>query len=185
MTARWELAANAVNTASIFLATLNSAHTWWTGIVGCLLFCWVFLQSQLYADATLQIFFVVTSAVGWWNWLRGDAGAPLPVQRTPLGMIGACLAAAVVVALGYGWLLHTYTNAYAPLADATVLALSVLAQLLLMTRRYESWWFWLAANSIAIPLFVMRGLSVTAILYTAFWINAIVALVRWRRLVVS
>ena len=185
MTARWELAANAVNTTSILLATFNSSHTWWTGIVGCLLFCWVFLQSRLYADATLQIFFVVTSAVGWWNWLRGDGGAPLQVRHTHLRMIGACLAIAVVVALAYGRLLHTYTNAYAPLADATVLALSVLAQLLLMARRYESWWFWLAANSIAIPLFVLRGLSLTAILYTAFWINAVVALVRWRRLVVS
>jgi nicotinamide mononucleotide transporter len=185
MTARWELAANTVNAASILLATFNNAHTWWTGIVGCLLFCWVFLQSQLYADATLQIFFVVTSAVGWWNWLRGNAGAPLPVQHTPLRVIAVCLASAIAVALAYGWLLHTYTNAYAPLADSTVLALSVLAQLLLMSRRYESWWFWLAANSIAIPLFAMRELTLTAVLYAAFWINSIVALVRWRRLVVT
>jgi nicotinamide mononucleotide transporter len=66
-----------------------------------------------------------------------------------------------------------------------VLALSVLAQLLLMSRRYESWWFWLAANSIAIPLFAMRELTLTAVLYAAFWINSIVALVRWRRLVVT
>jgi nicotinamide mononucleotide transporter len=183
MTFRWELAANGVNTASILLATLNSSHTWWTGIVGCLLFCWVFLQSQLYADATLQIFFVVTSAIGWWNWLRGDAGEPLPVRRTTSRMILGFVIIAVAVALAYGWLLHSYTDAYAPWADAAVLTLSVVAQLLLMSRRYESWWFWLAANSIAIPVFVMRGLSLTAILYAAFWINALVALVRWRRLV--
>ncbi len=28
-----------------------------------------------------------------------------------------------------------------------------------------------------------RGLAVTSVLYTAFWINAIVALVRWRKLI--
>jgi nicotinamide mononucleotide transporter len=185
MTARWEVAANVVNVVSILLATLNSPHTWWTGIGGCLLFCWVFLQSRLYADATLQIFFVVTSAVGWWNWLRVSAGEPLSVQRTTTPMIAAYLAIAVAVALAYGWLLNSYTNAYAPLADATVLTLSVVAQFLLMARRYESWWFWLAANSIAAPLFLARGLNITALLYIAFWINSIVALVRWRGLVVS
>lgn len=183
MTSRWELAANLVNALSILLATFNSTHTWWTGIVGCLLFGWVFLETQLYADATLQAFFIVTSALGWWAWVKGHAGAALPVRRTPLLMIAACLAGGCVVALGYGWLLHSYTNAYAPFADAAVLALSVLAQLLLMARRYESWWCWLAANSIAVPLFLSRGLDITALLYAAFWVNAVVALVRWRRLV--
>jgi nicotinamide mononucleotide transporter len=182
--ARWEVAANVVNAASILLATLNSPHTWWTGIVGCLLFCWVFLQSQLYAEATLQIFFVVTSTLGWWHWLQGNAGTPAPVRRARSRLIGAHLALALAVALAYGWLLRSYTNAYAPWADATVLTLSVAAQLLLMARRYESWWFWLGANSIAVPVFVMRGLNITAMLYGAFWLNAIAALVRWRRLVV-
>jgi nicotinamide mononucleotide transporter len=184
MTSRWELAANAVNAISILLATLNSTHTWWTGIAGCLLFGWVFMEAQLYADATLQMFFIVTSVIGWWNWSKGYDGAALPVRRTSLRMSAPCVAAGGAVAAGYGWLLHAYTNAYAPFADASVLALSVLAQLLLMGRRYESWWCWLAANSIAVPLFLTRGLNVTAMLYAAFWINAIVALF-WRRIVVN
>ncbi len=185
MTSRWEVAANAVNAISILLATLNSTHTWWTGIVGCLLFGWVFLETQLYADATLQVFFIVTSAIGWWNWSKGYDGTTLPVRRTSVRTIAACVAIGTCVAAGYGWLLHAYTNAYAPFADAAVLALSVLAQLLLMGRRYESWWCWVATNSIAVPLFFMRGLNVTALLYLAFWVNAVVALIRWRRLVVS
>lgn len=34
-----ELAANAFNAVSIVLAGRNSVHTWWTGIVCCVLFC--------------------------------------------------------------------------------------------------------------------------------------------------
>lgn len=185
MTNRWEIAANVVNALSILLATFNSTHTWWTGIAGCLLFGWVFLQTQLYADASLQLFFIVTSAIGWWNWSKGQSGSALPVRHTRWPMLSMFLAMGGAVAIGYGWLLHRYTNAYAPFADATVLAVSVLAQLLLMARRYETWWCWLAANSIAVPLFLTRGLTLTALLYAAFWVNAVVALVRWRRLVVS
>jgi nicotinamide mononucleotide transporter len=178
-----EIAANVFNAASILLAARNSFHTWWVGIVGCVLFGWVFFSTQLYADATLQIFFIVTSVIGWRNWVHGNAGAGLPVRRTrPIHLVWMFLAGAVVTAL-YGWLLHRFTNAFAPFLDSVVLAFSVLGQLLLMRRRYESWWCWLLVNSIAVPLYFTRGLTLTAILYTAFWINAIVALVRWRKLI--
>jgi len=32
------------------------------------------LESELYADAVLQIVYIVISMFGWWNWLRGGAG---------------------------------------------------------------------------------------------------------------
>ena len=64
-----------------------------------------------------------------------------------------------------------------------MLAFSVLAQLLLMRRRYEAWWFWLVVNTISVPLYLSRGLALTALLFAAFSVNAAVALVRWRPLV--
>jgi nicotinamide mononucleotide transporter len=178
-----EIAANAFNAASILLAARNSFHTWWVGIVGCVLFSWVFFNTQLYADVTLQVFFIVTSIMGWRNWVHGNAGVGLPVRRTPpLPLAGMFLAGAAVAAL-YGWLLHRFTNAFAPFLDSVVLAFSVLGQLLLVRRRYESWWCWLLVNTIAVPLFFTRGLTLTAVLYAAFWVNALVALFRWRKLI--
>lgn len=183
MSPGWEIAANIANAVSIVLAARNSLHTWWVGIVGCALFGWVFFRSQLYADVTLQAFFIVTSMIGWQNWAHGDAGAELPVRRTRPSSLAAMLVAGAFVAALYGWLLHRFTDAFAPFLDSVVLAFSVLGQLLLMRRRYESWWCWLLVNSIAVPLFLARGLTLTAILYSAFWVNALVALFRWRRLV--
>ena len=177
-----EIAANAFNAASIFLAGRNSIHMWWTTIVGCVLFAYVFYSAKLYADVTLQAFFISTAGVGWWRWLHGSSGHELPVRYSSRTLIGASLAAGVAVAIAYGWLLYRFTDAYAPFLDSLVLAFSVLGQLLLMDRRVESWWCWLLVNTIAVPLYVSRGLYVTAALYVAFWINAIVALRRWRQL---
>ena len=181
MSRGWEIAANVLNALSVLLAGCNSVHTWWTGIIGCVLFGAVFFGARLYADVTLQGFFIITSVVGWWNWLPGVRGAQLPVRRTRPAIVAGLLAAAAVVAVIYGWLLHRFTDAYAPFPDSVVLAFSVLGQFLLMGRRYESWWCWLLVNSIAVPLFISRGLHVTAVLYAAFWLNAIVALFRWRQ----
>jgi nicotinamide mononucleotide transporter len=177
-----EIAANTLNALSIVLAGRNSAHTWWTGILGCALFGWLFFSTKLYADATLQIFFIATSAVGWWAWLGGRKRAELPIARTGAAQLAAMVAAAVAVALVYGWMLHRFTDAWQPFADSLVLTGSVLAQLLLMARRLETWPCWLLVDSIAVPLFWARGLHVTSALYAAFWLNALVSFFHWRRL---
>ena len=178
----FEIAANFFNAASIFLAGRNSIHMWWTTLVGCVLFGYVFFNAKLYADVTLQAFFVGTAGLGWWRWLRGHSGTELPVRHSSRPLILGSAAAGVVVTLGYGWLLYRFTDAYAPFLDSIILAFSVLGQLLLMDRRVESWWCWLLVNTIAVPLYTSRGLYVTAVLYVAFWVNAIVSLRYWRRL---
>jgi nicotinamide mononucleotide transporter len=177
-----EIAANAFIAAAIFLAGRNNIHTWWLGIVGCALFAWVFYEARLYADVTLQGFFILTSIYGWWKWLHGQQGAELPVRfSAPRSLLGWGLAA-TAVAIAYGWLLWRFTDAYAPFLDSIVLAFSVLGQLLMMERRVENWWSWLLVNTVAVPLYASRGLYVTSVLYAAFWVNALVALRKWRAL---
>ena len=175
-----EVAANAFIAAAIFLAGRNNIHTWWLGIVGCALFGWVFYEARLYADVTLQGFFILTSIYGWWKWLHGSQGAVLPVRFSAPGLLIGSGLAATGVAAGYGWLLWRFTDAYAPFLDSIVLAFSVLGQLLMMERRVENWWSWLLVNTIAVPLYASRGLYVTSVLYAAFWVNAVVALRKWR-----
>ena len=177
-----EIGANLFVATAIFLAGRNNIHTWWTGIVGCALFAWVFYHARLYADVTLQFFFILTSVYGWWKWLHGAKGEELPVRFSAPRILTASGAAAVAVSIGYGYLLLRFTDAYAPFLDSLVLAFSVLGQLLMMERRVENWWAWLLVNTIAVPLYASRGLVVTAVLYAAFWVNAVVSLRTWRRL---
>lgn len=177
----WEIAANVFNAASIFFAGRNSVHTWWSGIAGCALFAFVFYGARLYADVTLQVFFIGSCIVGWWAWLHGARGSELPVRHVRPLTTAALLALAAMVAAGYGWLLHRYTDAYAPFLDSIVLAFSVLGQFLMVGRRVESWWCWIIVNTLAVPLYASRGLYLTSVLYAAFWVNAIVSLVLWRR----
>lgn len=177
-----EVAANASMALSVVLAGRNSIHTWWTGMVAAVLFAFVFLQAKLYADVTLQFFYLATCALGWWLWrhrVRAPASDFAQGRRGPLLLAAG---AGVLGALAYGSLLQARTDAYAPHADSLVLMFSVIAQILLMRRRVESWWFWIVVNLIAIPLFASRGLTITALLYAGYLLNAVLALRYWRAL---
>lgn len=176
-----ELAANGLTTASIILAGRNRIHTWWTGAVGCLLFGFVFYDARLYADVLLQGFFVVTSLIGWEQWLRGNRGTDLPVSVGGRRMLLQASLIGIVTSLAYGALLQQFTDAYAPFVDSAVLAFSVVAQILMMRRKIENWMFWLLVNSISVPLYASRGLYMTSGLYCVYWVNACVAWFYWRR----
>lgn len=172
-----EWAATATTALSVWLAARRHIATWPTGIVGCLLYGALFASTQLYADATLQAFFVATSAIGWWQWRRAaqattastatPARDPLRPAHWALLLVGG-----VAVTLAYGALLLYWTDAFAPFWDSAVLTTSVVAQVLLMQGRRETWLFWIVVNTLSVPLYLSRGLDVTAGLYALFWLNA-------------
>ncbi len=176
-----EIAANVLTGAGIFLAGRNNIHTWWLGMLGCALFAVLFYQTNLYADVVLQLFFIVSSVIGWRQWLKGNHGSVLPITHTHWTKLALIVPAGVAVTAGYGALLHYYTNAYAPFVDSAVLVFSVVAQLLLMQRKVENWPFWILVNTIAVPLYASRELYLTATVYGFYWINAIVSWVVWHR----
>jgi nicotinamide mononucleotide transporter len=176
-----ECVANIVYAVSVWLAARNNVHTWWIGIVGCVLFGVLFFLSQLYADVTLQVFFIGTSCLGWWQWVRGNAGNALTVQRSTPSFLFVRAVLALAVAAVYGSVLYRFTDAFAPYIDSLVLTFSVLAQLLMMQRRIENWSAWLIVNSIAIPLYLSRELYVTAFFYGIYWCNVMYGLSYWRK----
>ncbi|MDP2307398.1 MAG: nicotinamide riboside transporter PnuC [Pseudomonadota bacterium] len=171
------------NTASVVAANRNSAHTWWTGVVGSVLLGFVFAEVRLYADVTLMAFFVATSLAGWWRWRFGGAArTELPVTHANGADAVATVIFVTVTAGAYGTLLHLFTAAAAPFVDSAILALSIAATWLLMQRKVESWWLWIAADVLSVPLYASKGIPFTALLYTGYLLNAGWGLYHWRTL---
>jgi nicotinamide mononucleotide transporter len=182
LTSNLELAANAVMALSIVLAGRNNIHSWWLGVLGCSLFGALFYDVRLYADVALQLFFIITCLIGWRQWARGGGGGhALPITSVRMASMAWMAAAGVAGTLCYGLMLHRYTNAYAPFIDSTVLAFSILAQLLLMARRIENWPVWVLVNVVSVPLYASRGLYLTALLYAGYFVNALISWRWWRR----
>jgi nicotinamide mononucleotide transporter len=98
----------------------------------------------------------------------------------------------VVAALGsftwlFGWLLESgWETALYTYWDASIVAASVVAMVLLSKKNVESWWLWIGpVNVSAIGLYLATGASMFAALYMLFLVIAFVGLARWNRAVGS
>jgi nicotinamide mononucleotide transporter len=153
---------------------------WPVGILNVLVLMLVFWSAGLYADASLQIVYVVLGAYGWWAWIYGgERRTHLMVRRTTpaewrwLGIAGVLLT-------GVLWVfLDRLTGSTVPLADAVTTALSLLATYGQSRKLIENWWLWIAADVIYIPLYGYKDLWLTAILYVVFLILCILGLRSW------
>ncbi|MFE1344740.1 nicotinamide riboside transporter PnuC [Streptomyces sp. NPDC058757] len=157
---------------------------WPVGIANNLFFVLLFTQAGLYADAGLQIVFIALAAYGWWTWTHGggpgSAGA-LPVRRTTRTEWTWLLAAGAVGTLALTLLLDRATDSTVPFWDALTTGLSLMATYGQCRKRLESWWLWIAADVVYVPLYAHKGLYLTSLLYVGFMALCVAGLRGWSR----
>ncbi len=180
-TSALEWACNLTSLACVILAANNRVLTWPFGIVSCVLFTVLFVDARLYAEAVLQLFFIATSAWGWWHWSAQQAKPAAPIRTLALPPALLLVAGAIVAGGLYALGLQRYTDAASPWWDSQVLALSMLAQWWLMQRNIACWGLWLVVNTISVPLYFSRELYLSGAFYAAYWVMAIVAFLHWRK----
>lgn len=165
---------------SVWLVAKQNVLTWPVGLLNVAVLGLVFLESQLYADAALQLVYVMLQAYGWWMWLRGDAGTR-EVTTTSRDEWLALLATCVLATASLSWVLYGYTDSTVPFWDACTTSISLLAIYGQSRKRVESWWLWIVVDLIYIPLYAFKQLYLTSALYTIFLGLCVLGLRAWRR----
>ena len=167
--------------ACVLLAVRENIWNWPVAIANNVFYFVVFWHSKLYADAILQIFYVVISIYGWWAWLRGGIHrTELPIARVSKTLaIGLVVATAAATAALY-FALSRFTDSTVPLGDAVTTAISLTAQFMLGRKFIENWVWWIVADVIYIALYNYKGLYLTAILYAIFIAMCVAGYIRWQ-----
>jgi nicotinamide mononucleotide transporter len=175
-----ELLGFVTGAASVWLTVLARISNFPVGIANSAFFLVLFLSARLFADSGLQVVYIVLGFVGWWQWLHGGPErARLAVAKSGWPLLAWC---AVFVALGT-WGLTVLLDAVhdiAPFWDALTTAVSLAAQFLLNWKRIENWAFWIAADVVYIPLYVVKRLDLTAIVYVLFLSMCFAGARAWR-----
>ena len=172
----------ATGLVTVWLLVRQHILNWPLGILNVLLLMLVFWTAGLYADASLQIVYVLLGGYGWWAWLYGgERRSHLVVRKTSSTEWLWLALAGIVLTAGLWAFLAKLTGSTVPLADALTTALSLLATYGQTRKLMENWWLWIAADVIYIPLYGYKDLWLTAILYVAFMALCVLGLRAWYR----
>lgn len=166
----------------VYLTVKRSAWNFPVGLANNVFFGILFWNSRLFNDFGLQIVYFALGAWGLWHWTRGGAqrqGEILPVGRAGARQLAICLGLVPVLTLILTFVSLRLGGA-APFWDALTTALSLVAQGLLGRKWLENWAFWIAADLIYVPLYISRGLHLTAVLYAGFTLLCVWGFRSWK-----
>jgi nicotinamide mononucleotide transporter PnuC len=177
-----ELLGFGTGVVNVWLVVRQNIWNWPVGIANVILLGLVFLDGGLYADSALQVVYVVLQGYGWWAWLFGGPDRSRLVVRRTAGLEWAGLVGAGAAATGVMyWVLITWTDSTVPFWDALTTAISLMATYGQCRKLLESWWLWITADLVYIPLYSYKGLYLTAGLYVIFLALCVAGLLAWRR----
>lgn len=177
-----ELTAVAFGVVSVWLSTRQHIASWPTALVNTALYLVIFQRAQIYANSGLQGVYFALSCYGWYEWKYGGAsrtGLVVTAVSRRLALWLAALIVALTVVLGLT--LSRYTDAALPWLDSATTAASLVAQWMMTRKLLQNWLLWIVLNVVYIAMYYSQGLKLTAGLYVAFLVLAVLGYREWSR----
>ncbi|MTH55080.1 nicotinamide riboside transporter PnuC [Bacillus mangrovi] len=175
----------AASLAGLVCVWLNAKENIWAypiGIVNLTLFFFIFYEVKLYADAVLQIIFLVLSIYGWVVWLTKREGHSVrPTRKITRNETVFLFTGILLVAVSWGYGLSAYTDASIPYADASMASMSIFAQAFLSRKVLENWLIWIAVDILSVGIYLYKGLPLIAFTYFVFLLICIYGYISWKK----
>ena len=181
----FELFASGLGFIAIFLQIRQNVWYWFVSIIMVSMYIYIYIDAKLYADMSLQVYFLVISFYGWYMWLFGNIQnhkhSALKVTSASKRMTGILTSITLVLFFFIAWILITFTNSDLPYWDSFTTALSFVATWMLARKILENWLVWIIVDAVSIGIYVYKELYPTAVLFLFLTILAFVGYARWKK----
>ena len=184
-----EIIAVVFGVLSVWYAHKENIWVFPFGIINVLIYIYICISAQLYANAGINVVYFLTNVYGWYNWSRThDEQGILQISRNTniqniLWFLSAIILYGVIV-----WILHTvnqddplYLDSILPWIDGMNTSFFLCATVLMTMKKIENWWFWIAGNVLSIPVYFSQGLYFTSLQYAIFLVIAVMGLREWNK----
>ena len=190
-----EFYATLTGLVAVILSAQENVWSWIVGLVNVVLAFLMFYQIQLYPDMFLQIFFFVTNIIGFWQWKfpkEQDANKynELKISQLTLKQFSIYSLIGLVCTFLLGNFaknlselipeLFSKPSAF-PYMDSFTTVMSIFATFLLIRKKVEAWWIWLAIDIISTYMYFVKDVKLYSLLYVVFCVIALFAAINWTK----
>jgi nicotinamide mononucleotide transporter len=171
--------------AYLLLAVRENVLCWLFAFLSTAIYTVLFWDVSLLMESALNVYYMVMAVYGWHQWTRGGTnGDELPHALAVRSMTGSqhawVIAAIVVLSAVSGYLLGEHSSAAWPYVDSFTTWASVITTYLVARKYLQNWLYWIVIDSVSVPLYIDRGLNLTALLFVAYVVIAVIGYFKWR-----
>ncbi|MEG0807277.1 MAG: nicotinamide riboside transporter PnuC [Alistipes sp.] len=166
----------------VWLEYRADIRLWVVGLLMPLIHGTLYYKAGLYADSSMQLYYVLAGLYGWIVWHNAaHKKTSVQIVHTPLRIVPWLVGVFIGANIALYLLLSRFTDSTVPILDATTTAGSIVAMWMLSRKQVEQWLVWLAVDLITVGLYLYKGLPLTAGLYALYSVLAVVGYLRWLR----
>jgi len=182
----WEAIAVVFAIAYLILAVRENVWCWLFAFLSTAIFTVLFWDVSLLMESALNVYYMAMAIFGWYQWTRGGAGddseahgleiRPLSSRQHGLIIVSIALLSAVS-----GYLLSEHSDAAWPYVDSFTTWASVITTYLVARKYLQNWLYWIVIDAVSVPLYIDRGLNLTALLFVIYVIIAVAGYRSWQK----
>ncbi|MGE0486316.1 MAG: nicotinamide riboside transporter PnuC [Gammaproteobacteria bacterium] len=177
----WEATAVVLAIAYLLFAVREHPACWPAALASTAIYTVLLWEVSLFMESALNVYYMAMAVYGWWAWRRGDAGAALAITSWRAHQHLFAVSAVALLTLASGTWLTTHTSAAWPFLDSFTTWGAVLTTWMVARKVLENWLYWLVLDAVSIPLYVERGLVLTAALFAVYLVLAVIGFIAWHR----
>ena len=155
------------------------------GIISVLLYVFIFIKNELYANAVINFIYFLISVFGWWNWERTNDKSLKSKENDELKVTflnrKESVISSLLVTLSFFIISTTINSDLVTKLDYCTSILGLGGIILTSFKKVENWISYLIADIILIPLCIYNGLYLTSIQYLVYTILAIMGYISWSK----
>jgi nicotinamide mononucleotide transporter len=181
----WEAVAVVLAIAYLLLAVKENILCWLFAFLSTAIYTVLFWDVSLLMESALNVYYMAMAVYGWQQWTRGgtngDEGAHALAIRSMSGQQHVLVITGIaILTVVSGYFLSEHSSAAWPYVDSFTTWASVITTYLVARKYLQNWLYWIVIDTVSIPLYIDRGLSLTALLFVAYVVIAAFGYVKWR-----
>ncbi len=173
--------------ASVWFSRIENILVYPVGLINTIIYIYLSVKGDLYGEASVNLYYTVMSIVGWYMWLRKDEKKQVVLHVTGsdkkmwTDQVLFFLFFYIAIYAALTFLKQSFAKGAIPWADAFASATAFTGMWLMIKKKVESWYWWIATNIASIPLYFVKGYVFTSVYYFILLIMAVFGLIEWRK----
>lgn len=181
----WEAAAVILAIAYLLLAVRENILCWLFAFISTAIYTVLFWDVSLLMDSALNVYYMAMAIYGWYQWSHGGTnGDEQPHTLAIRSMSGQqhflVITTIAILSLLSGYLLAEHSTAAWPYVDSFTTWASVITTYLVTRKYLQNWLYWIVIDMVSVPLYIDRGLNLTALLFIVYTVVAVIGYFSWR-----